>query len=171
MPARSIYIPLCFYFICLRYHKIPLWLSDLHSTMLLLYQRSFRKSAELLLYLHSTMLLLYPWGWDYEINEVLHLHSTMLLLYGMQAISPASGSGIYIPLCFYFIFIRSDRLRSRFHLHSTMLLLYPAPERTAVIAGYLFTFHYASTLSDIRAGNKPAGKYIYIPLCFYFIQE
>ena len=78
---------------------------------------------------------------------------------------------IYIPLCFYFIFIRSDRLRSRFHLHSTMLLLYPAPERKAVIPGYLFTFHYASTLSDIRAGNKPAGKDIYIPLCFYFIQE
>ena len=33
----------------------------------------------------------------------------------------------------------------------------------------LFTFHYASTLSDKNELYFDAYKKIYIPLCFYFI--
>ena len=52
-------------------------------------------------------------------------------------------------------------------LHSIMLLLY----RTAALSRlpkWPFTFHYASTLSGTAEFVEPL-KYIYIPLCFYFI--
>ena len=54
---------------------------------------------------------------------------------------------IYIPLCFYFIW---------------MSLCWP-PMQT------WFTFHYASTLSNILMSAKNLAWIIYIPLCFYFI--
>ena len=81
----------------------------------------------------------------------------------------AGEDEIYIPLCFYFIqtAFGMNYIRN-FHLHSIMLLLY----RTATLReddiGLLFTFHYASTLSqpDIVCDGH---FYIYIPLCFYFI--
>ena len=92
----------------------------------------------------------------------------MLLLYHISGHRQADLSGIYIPLCFYFI------LRKEY--------------QNAVLE--LFTFHYASTLSNMRyevsvlynnlhstmlllypscTHCMPLGRFIYIPLCFYFI--
>ena len=34
-----------------------------------------------------------------------------------------------------------------------------------------FTFHYASTLSDLEMLLREEQKFIYIPLCFYFIDN
>ena len=77
--------------------------------------------------LHSTMLLLYQ---DQEGQMVLkeaNLHSTMLLLYQVIDVSEHQGViNIYIPLCFYFIrHAGRNRKDERTDLHSTMLLLYP----------------------------------------------
>ena len=57
---------------------------------------------------------------------------------------------IYIPLCFYFIICLALRHASAMaHLHSTMLLLYLIRRRTGVKRNK-FTFHYASTLSQLE---------------------
>ena len=60
MVYDTIYIPLCFYFI--RYGLTPCSRSssNLHSTMLLLYQKANMDEYALKENLHSTMLLLYP---------------------------------------------------------------------------------------------------------------
>ena len=141
---------------------------NLHSTMLLLYRRwdnyHGRQSniyiplcfyfiyhadsdlQESAVYLHSTMLLLYPCRMSGGMTAILHLHSTMLLLYQNTRQLPPYAAQIYIPLCFYFI---------RNPLSSIRVCVE-------------FTFHYASTLSEIGS-VRTNGKYIYIPLCFYFI--
>ena len=49
-----------------------------------------------------------------------------------------------------------------------MLLLYRYIDIHHKILPTVFTFHYASTLSDNNC-NRCKEKYIYIPLCFYFI--
>ena len=56
---KVLYIPLCFYYICLADFLVRSMLS-LHSTMLLLYRCRFQLWCPVLLPLHSTMLLLYP---------------------------------------------------------------------------------------------------------------
>ena len=94
----------------------------------------------------------------------------MLLLYRSDKMTVAIPEGIYIPLCFYFIVMAVEEL------------------------GYVmkFTFHYASTLSQIAildeqekshlhstmlllylraAAAAPKAACIYIPLCFYFIRH
>ena len=173
-----IYIPLCFYFIyyaisslvdCINLHSTMLllylrviWpvilrLLHLHSTMLLLYRFLHGSGGVLPLNLHSTMLLLYL---EVTINEGLlqyHLHSTMLLLYRMGSDASLCPAFIYIPLCFYFI------LRKEY--------------QNAVLE--LFTFHYASTLSDAYSGTINRNSYLHstmlllypVPLFpFYFLQ-
>ena len=57
-PQKTIYIPLCFYFIALRQKNRPYFVN-----------------------LHSTMPLLYPCDTDITKRKIIHLHSTMLLLY------------------------------------------------------------------------------------------
>ena len=100
-------------------------------------------------------------------------------------------SGIYIPLCFYFItgypyecmtsykftFHYASTLSKTelkkflvnvsftFHYASTLSLIKSRPQPTAL----LFTFHYASTLSRTQR-KSTTGFSIYIPLCFYFIR-
>ena len=80
-------------------------------------------------------------------------------------------SGIYIPLCFYFIGIRCcpewTEPQFTFHYASTLSDTKVAPGYD----GYAFTFHYASTLSRTACDSAWTGCKIYIPLCFYFIQE
>ena len=98
---------------------------------------------------------------------------------------------IYIPLCFYFISVCPRDPVIILYLHSTMLLLYRILFQVISLV-YLFTFHYASTLSN-RFPRHYAGavhlhstmlllylwispvsrfqKFIYIPLCFYFIRN
>ena len=120
-------------------------LTDLHSTMLLLYQRKNETMTRYILiyiplcfyfiwtittcrstltYLHSTMLLLYLFRGSGPLTLCKNLHSTMLLLYPGDIKYVARGYKIYIPLCFYFI-LKQDKKTGRFgNLHSTMLLLY-----------------------------------------------
>ena len=71
----------------------------------------------------------------------------MLLLYPGDYPESENESTIYIPLCFYFILAVHRLCRVKPHLHSTMLLLYP--DKPAIsIKHCIFTFHYASTLSE-----------------------
>ena len=75
------------------------------------------------------------------------LHSTMLLLYRHLG---KKSAVVFQPL------------------HSTMLLLYhPAAEGSTTIYS-IFTFHYASTISDMLKDMENV-EYLYIPLCFYYI--
>ncbi len=55
------------------------------------------------------------------------------------------------------------------YLHSTMLLLYLTHPAGLFLPVIPFTFHYASTLSDC-ARHCVMEFFIYIPLCFYFIE-
>ena len=156
---------LLLYRMCLFYSRTLT--NDLHSTMLLLYLqvpslfiRAYQIYIPLCFYfiiyvqnhplriphLHSTMLLLYPLGCRVDIQHKLNLHSTMLLLYRWTAYEPEGES---------------------WNLHSTMLLLY-LDENMNKISVALFTFHYASTLSQINCLSCFYNS-IYIPLCFYFI--
>src|SRR5699024_10880360 len=77
-------------------------------------------------HLHSTMLLLYRRAASSQNRSRRNLHSTMLLLYPSSVRRLCSSYSIYIPLCFYFI---------------------PASGCMFAFQG-IFTFHYASTLSD-----------------------
>ena len=174
-PDRSvIYIPLCFYFIC-RVTVVSVFCICIYIPLCFYFiEAAGRPSARMGLYLHSTMLLLYriraanAEGWSlftfhyastlswrlflrsgtastftFHYASTLsvrrkdllslqtHLHSTMLLLY-----RPLRPSHILrIP-----------------HLHSTMLLLYPSKICNFGMR-YLFTFHYASTLSGWAVGG------------------
>ena len=106
---------------------------------------------------------------SFIIFSIYYLHSTMLLLYLSDIPGKNGYLSIYIPLCFYFIESSGPCDIHRTYLHSTMLLLY---RRTASCTVFrfliyiplcfyfiisqtrlitcisLFTFHYASTLSD-----------------------
>ena len=142
-----IYIPLCFYFIALprsyRHRDHP----NLHSTMLLLYHDRTAVLNVKKHNLHSTMLLLYQIAQMQIQAQVQDLHSTMLLLYPCPRTSlPSSNQD----------------------LHSTMLLLYPI-QWSSLGGTNLFTFHYASTLSEQASVGRMESILIYIPLCFYFI--
>ena len=158
--------------------------------MLLLYLIGRRVARHWRQYLHSTMLLLYPlFSKTLEslgFTFTFHYASTLSVLaaekrnvYTLFTFHYASTlsisrwrihdlDGIYIPLCFYFIkFKLSTSFDCIFHLHSTMLLLYRI---RSIYPGYsyIFTFHYASTLSPQVLICKDQ-LLIYIPLCFYFI--
>ena len=118
----------------------------------------------------------------------------MLLLYHLCDDRGIDCKPIYIPLCFYFIKVWWKAAQDvGNYLHSTMLLLYRSGSICGPMTATTFTFHYASTLS--RRGSAqvkehfsftfhyastlsersqpPAGArvYIYIPLCFYFIDK
>ena len=123
-------------------------ITDLHSTMLLLYRPGWSDPWPSIwiyiplcfyfiltakdqrdiqqIHLHSTMLLLYPISSPPQPAGRSYLHSTMLLLYRTRPGRAWSERRIYIPLCFYFI----------------------AKQQATRIEDALFTFHYASTLSD-----------------------
>ena len=95
----------------------------------------------------------------------------MLLLYLKPSWLVIFRKNIYIPLCFYFIIFWSYCPFIRIsNLHSTMLLLYPHWGAGTPGRGSRFTFHYASTLSSLLI-DQEVKKYIYIPLCFYFIDQ
>ena len=79
-----------------------------------------------------------------------NLHSTMLLLYHKEV-----------------SIIGFSTLTFTFHYASTL-------SRGGVLRPDIqsqFTFHYASTLSDFPSCTFNSDFYIYIPLCFYFIQN
>ena len=100
---------------------------------------------------------------------------------------------IYIPLCFYFIpasgcmfafqgiftfhyastlsFFSVIIICKVLDLHSTMLLLY----RYYLIPLYHHYLHLHSTMLLLYLADRPGGRPdrdpIYIPLCFYFIED
>ena len=121
----QIYIPLCFYFITTRTHSQKASWSNLHSTMLLLYQTPVGFTPFVSMYLHSTMLLLYhvvlaPCAFSANIFTF-HYASTLSSAF---LSSFCNFQIIYIPLCFYFIYAPDRTHNKNTYLHSTMLLLY-----------------------------------------------
>ena len=121
-----------------------------------------------------------------------HLHSTMLLLYQDSRWGRSYHFTIYIPLCFYFISLpaASNACSSIFTFHYASTLSASALVDN-IDALHQFTFHYASTLSKEeeqvtifvkylhstmlllylawQTMSRLLIRFIYIPLCFYFI--
>ena len=142
----KIYIPLCFYFI------VWAFCSDKQRNTWFTFHYASTLSRSILSIISADT----------------YLHSTMLLLYLVRVLRFVVLSFIYIPLCFYFIYLQAHEWRLdsgfTFHyastlssgdffreipitdLHSTMLLLYPYATAHARQPAE-FTFHYASTLS------------------------
>ena len=121
---RLIYIPLCFYFICIVIFSVKLN-DDLHSTMLLLYRSSSRRTLQ----------------------AFCDLHSTMLLLYQKRAANIERFAYIYIPLCFYFIWSSDGNSVSCKHIYIPLCFYFIGTTMANRPGEYAFTFHYASTLS------------------------
>ena len=187
-----IYIPLCFYFICFTKKVFVYPVSYLHSIMLLLYRLMLKKWKAKRYHLHSIMLLLYLlqtirderqykiyiplcfyFIWYIKNNSTWenNLHSIMLLLYQMAYRIWVAVLQIYIPLCFYFIYrtfsANTGCYLFTFHYASTL----SEPSATRKITVTIFTFHYASTLSVKPVAQRNNCGLIYIPLCFYFISK
>ena len=86
-------------------------------------------------------------GCSIAVTGVSNLHSTMLLLYRRSGRTGCCIRFIYIPLCFYFIsrFAGNSDAGDTFTFHYASTLsfnVYPISGDLAI-----FTFHYASTLS------------------------
>ena len=119
-----IYIPLCFYFILILATSYqPLYLFTFHyaSTLSVIIIQVILMLANL----HSTMLLLYLRGHrPHPGAGQFTFHYASTLSPGQPADPPVQET-IYIPLCFYFIEHSLAQLPARrYYLHSTMLLLY-----------------------------------------------
>ena len=142
-----IYIPLCFYFISGRQPAGRLVTHIYIPLCFYFIVLGINDSGKVEPNLHSTMLLLYHRSIDDVYDALHHLHSTMLLLY---------------PNMRYEVSVLHN------DLHSTMLLLYHI-DREQKNLSFLFTFHYASTLSNRGKRVGDCYNHIYIPLCFYFI--
>ena len=117
--------------------------------------------------LHSTMLLLYPACHNHT-HKPVHIYIPLCFYFIIyMSNSVVNRFDIYIPLCFYFIAVKKSECITTLDLHSTMLLLYQKKWRYGMSASR-FTFHYASTLSNMYLMITRLFL-IYIPLCFYFI--
>ena len=143
----SIYIPLCFYFIDTKSYFGNMIVLHLHSTMLLLYLRSGCDGmAKIRIYIPLCFYFIRPQVLQVPSPQVIYIPLCFYFIKVVRPIQPVDNV-IYIPLCFYFI---EDVTSNAF---------------TYVI----FTFHYASTLSEYPIQRLFPGMWIYIPLCFYFI--
>ena len=125
--------------------------------MLLLYRELLSGGAYACGDLHSTMLLLYLKAARIRNYSELYLHSTMLLLYRGEGGKYRGRGFIYIPLCFYFIWC-GEYMTQKWHIftfHYASTLSQPTSETQYFL--YAVTFHYASTFSllfaDILAYN------------------
>ena len=99
--------------------------------------------------LHSTMLLLYHVSSSPRNHLELTLHSTMLLLY-------------HFPEGFCLLYISP--------LHSTMLLLYLFS--TVLLYNLVISLHSTMLLLYLTSSLKESSPFrLYIPLCFYYIEE
>ena len=146
----NIYIPLCFYFIWLGITRWDCRRINLHSTMLLLYPYAFYKNGGGKSHLHSTMLLLYPTSLGFTVICCVDLHSTMLLLYPISVRGSSALLPIYIPLCFYFIGSPGCCRRGRFPIYIPLCFYFIERKCRVWPLQPEFTFHYASTLSEIN---------------------
>ena len=86
--------------------------------------------------LHSTMLLLYQQSENLKEKYDQNLHSTMLLLYHLWSQQMMWKLPIYIPLCFYYIDNHGWKIPPCL----------------------LFTFHYASTISEPERLHRGAAE-------------
>ena len=75
----------------------------------------------------------------------------MLLLYPMVFSSELYLFSIYIPLCFYFIKIRKFRNITQLIIYIPLCFYFIASNVHIPFGWSKFTFHYASTLSDVIA--------------------
>ena len=144
-----IYIPLCFYFIFIspkRRHVV----TYIYIPLCFYFIVDCRCPLPGDPHLHSTMLLLYLLAQIAESEDKTHLHSTMLLLYRNMGLQRPSG----VP-----------------HLHSTMLLLYPRGQ--LLTETFKRNLHSTMLLLYRESGSRRrmTGQIIYIPLCFYFIEN
>ena len=123
-------------------------LHDLHSTMLLLYLKKTanrQRKAKFTFHYASTLSHIFY----SKPHSVLDLHSTMLLLYRfVSELFICSSFYLHSTMLLLYHLCRSCSCETFDHLHSTMLLLYPGPSTP----------------------KNPSRKFIYIPLCFYFIE-
>ena len=92
----------------------------------------------------------------------------MLLLYPYWNVKIIIILTIYIPLCFYFIKRRHRNLWKFLNLHSTMLLLYPGNALDSV-KDFLFTFHYASTLSVFPLNSPSCFPYLHSTMLLLYL--
>ena len=172
----NIYIPLCFYFICMGLHNgdagreiyIPLCFYFIGNPCTQWFPGDF--------HLHSTMLLLYPdppgspWAsyfiyiplCFYFIKEHLYIRRGKNIftfhyastLSKHQIFPDWKENTIYIPLCFYFISALHRPRSQRFSIYIPLCFYFIVSIRNGDVIGYIFTFHYASTLSNSLVGNS-----------------
>ena len=124
VDRKDIYIPLCFYFILIKFlRKLACVEFTFHYASTLSYSlRLWLLSVQTFTFHYASTLSLIT----LTVKSLKsYLHSTMLLLYRRSGMRQQSRRNIYIPLCFYFICGVS--------WYSWQLTS--------------FTFHYASTLS------------------------
>ena len=107
--------------------------------MLLLIQCNYSPPRIKSAHLHSTMLLLIHNSLSDIVLIIRHLHSTMLLLIRNRSRYINIRHHIYIPLCFYLYKISAGR---------------PPP-------GPPFTFHYASTYTDIASLYLDVNRHLH----------
>ena len=186
---RSIYIPLCFYFIqglppgrsarllftfhyastlsdCLKAMNMILCLFTFHYASTL--------SRRVLFFCHNLRIFTFHYASTLSRHSFLppllflHLHSTMLLLYLIPVDTAPTTISIFT---FHYASTLSERVPGvwsyKCNLHSTMLLLYPERRR-----GLFKRWMIYIPLCFYFMKNKPCGirpGHIYIPLCFYFI--
>ena len=168
--SSLIYIPLCFYFISSAAHAaiffFPIYIPLCFYFIL---TKSTKSSCNCLFTFHyaSTLSLISTQNTSHNHN----LHSTMLLLYLLPVVYCIDHS--VFTFHYASTLSKKSRLSPRLihDLHSTMLLLYRGGERDGRHERDEFTFHYASTLSVFNSVKSTATSVIYIPLCFYFIEE
>ena len=146
---NSIYIPLCFYLYASCDSRYPGRNRIYIPLCFYLYGPWLRSSQTVLSFTFhyaSTYTILQT---GIEIIGK-YLHSTMLLLILRRQNSIKSFKIIYIPLCFYlYLPVRTWEMHILLYLHSTMLLLIPIPDILHLPTNNIFTFHYASTYTDL----------------------
>ena len=79
----------------------------------------------------------------------LTLHSTMLLLYLSSNMSQSKSTSLYIPLCFYYILYEIHRVNYFTILYIPLCFYYIVGRFELSNYQYAFTFHYASTISQL----------------------
>ena len=94
----------------------------------------------------------------------------MLLLYLATGEQYHTLKNIYIPLCFYFIFLPRRSRQPGTLIYIPLCFYFISPNGIELVWTDVFTFHYASTLSCLVELTHHSMNWIYIPLCFYFIQ-
>ena len=86
-------------------------------------------------------------GCSIAVTGVSNLHSTMLLLYRRSGRTGCCIRFIYIPLCFYFICASICSVRRRLCIYIPLCFYFILPASSIPPESHQFTFHYASTLS------------------------